>query len=94
MPQSYLLGKTIDGAVAATYYGQMTTEHTTDRLLPRRAVEERVGLSRSTIYRLMDEGRFPVPIKIGPGCVRWPAREIEAWIGRLPRARGDKAAAA
>ena len=30
-----------------------------DRLMRREAVEERCGLSRDTIYRLMGEGLFP-----------------------------------
>jgi excisionase family DNA binding protein len=38
-----------------------------------------VGLGRSTIYRWIDDGRFPGPIEIGPGCVRWREDEVEAW---------------
>lgn len=64
----------------------------TDRLLPRRAVEDRVGVTRSTVYRWMRESDFPEPIRVAPGCVRWSEREIEEWIASRPRARGDRAA--
>ena len=67
------------------------TETTPDRLLTRGAVERRTGLSRTSIYKWMSEGRFPVPIKLGPGAVRWPASEIEDWIASRPRARGEAA---
>ena len=59
-----------------------------DRLLRRRDVEDRTGLSRTSIYRLMREGRFPKPIKVGPKAVRWPASELEAWLAARPRAEG------
>ena len=71
----------------------MNTPTTTpDRLLTRREVERRVGLSCSTIYRLMRSGRFPVPVKVGPAAVRWPEQEIERWIAARPRAAGDRVA--
>ena len=63
----------------------------TDRLLRRAEVEARTGLSTTTIYRMMREGNFPVPLKISPKAVRWPASEIEAWLASLPRATGDAA---
>jgi prophage regulatory protein len=49
--------------------------------LPR--VLERVPYSRSTIYAMVAEGRFPKPIKLGGGdsrAVAWDAAEIETWI--------------
>ena len=64
-----------------------------DRLLRREEVESRVGLKRSSIYREMRAGRFPLPIKVGPRAVRWPAREIEAWLASRPRASGEAATA-
>ena len=38
-----------------------------DKLLRRRQVEEITGMSRSSIYRLMQDGQFPRPVKVG--CV-------------------------
>ena len=63
----------------------------TDRLLRRAEVEARTGLSTTTIYRMMREGQFPVPVKISKKAVRWPASEIEAWLASLPRATGEAA---
>ena len=59
-----------------------------DRLLRRPEVEQRCGLTCSTIYRLMDEGRFPRPLRVGPKAVRWLESEIGAWVASRPRAAG------
>ena len=64
-----------------------------DRLLRREEVESRVGLKRSSIYREMRAGRFPIPVKVGERAVRWPASEIEAWLAGRPRASGEAATA-
>ena len=61
----------------------------TDRLLSRQEVEKRVGLARSSIYRAMRLGLFPLPIKVGQRAVRWPSSEIEAWLSERPRATGE-----
>ena len=49
-----------------------------DRLLRRRQVEEITGMSRSTIYKMMQNGEFPRPVRIGPAAVRWRASDIRA----------------
>lgn len=61
------------------------------KLLTRAEVETRVGLTCSSIYRLMRSGEFPSPIKVGPRAVRWPSNEIEAWLAGRPRATGEVA---
>ena len=58
-------------------------------MLRRVEVEQICGLSRSTIYRLLKEGRFIQPIRIGPRAVRWPRQEIYDWIATLPRAASE-----
>ena len=65
----------------------------TDRLLNRAEVETKTGLGRSTIYRLMRQGEFPTPIKIGPRAVRWPQSELDDWLASRPRATGETAQA-
>ena len=60
-----------------------------DRLLRRRQVEKITGMKRSTIYRLMQEGDFPRPVKIGPAAVRWRESEVNAWVESRPKATGD-----
>lgn len=62
-----------------------------ETLLTRQQVEIFVGLSCSTIYRLMRSRppAFPVPIKIGQRAVRWKASELAEWVDTRPRATGD-----
>ena len=60
-----------------------------DRLLRRREVEEITGLSRSSIYRLMQDGQFPRPVKVGSAAVRWRASDITAWLESRPESMGD-----
>ncbi|HEX4078246.1 MAG TPA: AlpA family transcriptional regulator [Rhizomicrobium sp.] len=52
----------------------------TDRILRRREVELRIGLSRSTIYEGIAQGEFPKPIKLGKRAVGWPESVIVAWL--------------
>ncbi len=60
-----------------------------DRFLTRFEVEKLTGFSRTGIYRLMNEGNFPLSIKFGKrgqqGAVRWSENEIMAWIRSRPR---------
>ncbi|MCY4654385.1 MAG: AlpA family phage regulatory protein [Dehalococcoidia bacterium] len=39
------------------------------------AVLERIGLSRSTLWRLINDGEFPEPIKLGPRATGWLEEE-------------------
>lgn len=43
------------------------------------AVKARTGMSRSSIYREMQAGKFPRPIRVGLNSVAWPSTLIEAW---------------
>ena len=58
-----------------------------DRLLRRPEVEEITGLSRSTIYRHLEQGIFPKPVRIGPRAVRWSLSEILNYIKSRPRGK-------
>ena len=58
----------------------MNSPVTPDRLLRRSSVEEITGLSKSTIYRLVAQGLFPRPIRIGSRAVAWPQSAIVQWI--------------
>lgn len=54
-----------------------------DRLLRLRDVTARTGMSRSTIYRRIDDKTFPKPVKIGDFAVRWRESTIDGWIAGL-----------
>ncbi len=43
-------------------------------------VKNRTGLSRSSIYLRMNQGRFPKQISLGDRAIGWLEEEIEAWI--------------
>ena len=62
-----------------------------DVLLTRPEVERRTGLSRSTIYRKMRDGTFPVPVKVSARAVRWRESEICAYVDARPRSYGETA---
>lgn len=50
-------------------------------ILRRKQVEDRTGLSRSTIYLRIQEGTFPKPISLGGArAVGWLENEIDAWV--------------
>ena len=55
-----------------------------DRLLRRRQVEAMTGLSRSSIYRLMQDGEFPRPLRVGSNAVRWRLSDIIRWMESRP----------
>ena len=44
------------------------------------AVKARVGLSRSSIYLRISEGRFPKPVSLGGRAVGWIEVEINDWL--------------
>ena len=44
------------------------------------AVQARTGLSRSTIYLRVSEGRFPKPISLGGRAVGWVETEVDNWL--------------
>lgn len=49
------------------------------RFLRLPAVIERVGKSRSAIYRDIQSGLFPAPIRIGAQSVAWDSDAIDQW---------------
>lgn len=51
-----------------------------ERLIRIDEVKRRVGLGKSMIYRLIQEGKFPAPYKLSPLASRWSDREVTAWI--------------
>lgn len=51
-----------------------------DRILRIRAVLDRNGLTRSTLYRKIDAGQFPRGVSISPRCVSWRQSAVVTWI--------------
>jgi prophage regulatory protein len=59
-----------------------------EMLLRLLAVLARTGLSRSALYRGMDEGTFPRSVAIGKNSAAWVASQVDGWIdARITEAR-------
>jgi predicted DNA-binding transcriptional regulator AlpA len=68
-----------------------TYSRSPDSLLDRRAVCELFGgtkpINPSTLYRGIKAGRYPPPVKVGPGSSRWLRAECEAVLRSMVEAR-------
>jgi prophage regulatory protein len=65
-----------------------------DRIIRLKSVLDRTGLSRSTVYRKIQEGTFPPQLKISVNGTGWRESEIARWVEnpvgyRVPPARGE-----
>ena len=58
----------------------------TDRLISFASAREMVGISRSQIYKLLNTGAFPHPVKLGRSNF-FSERELQAWISAQLEAR-------
>ena len=54
--------------------------------LRRPAIEVATGLSRSSLYSMMDTDDFPRPVRIGKRAVAWPEIAVTAWLASRPTA--------
>ena len=62
------------------------------RFLRLPEVLARTGLSRSTVYVRLDQGRFPRPVSLGVRSVGWIEDEVDGWIReRIEKSRGRDA---
>ncbi|MGS0497016.1 helix-turn-helix transcriptional regulator [Pseudoalteromonas mariniglutinosa] len=50
------------------------------RLIKLKEVLHITGLSRSTVYRFMSAGVFPMKVELGGNSVAWIESEVEEWI--------------
>ena len=50
------------------------------------AVVAASGISRSTIYEMIQRGEFPKQVKLDARAVGWRRRNIEAWLDSRPAA--------
>lgn len=47
--------------------------------IPDTLVANQFGVSRATIWRWVQNGNFPKPVKLSPGCSRWKIEDVEKW---------------
>lgn len=60
------------------------------RLIRLRTVREKTGLSKSSLYALAQQGRFPAPVKLGERSSGWVEAEVDAWIANRVSARSAR----
>lgn len=53
-------------------------------------VKSGTGLSRSTIYSLIQRGKFPAPISLSARAVGWLSTDIQQWIEQRAASQADK----
>lgn len=53
-----------------------------DQMIDLHEVKAIVGLGKTMIYRMADQGRFPKPAKLGSSS-RWSKREVYAWLSEI-----------
>ena len=69
-----------------TIVNTVNTASTSSKFLNFKQVSDRIGLSRSPLYRRIREGTFPKPVKLG-AMSRWVESEIDAWMAAQVNAR-------
>lgn len=57
-----------------------------DYILRLPDVLQRTGLSRTMLYELIGDGKFPKQIKIGKRSVGWKSSLVDGWIEQQPQA--------
>ena len=66
----------------------MTDQINSPTILRLKQVKARTGLSCSTIYLRMSEGKFPKQVSLGDHAVGWIEAEINGWItAQIERSR-------
>ena len=60
------------------------------KILRKRDVIKKTGLSKSTMYSEIESGKFPKPVQLTARSVGWKESEINEWIStRLPVGKNE-----
>jgi prophage regulatory protein len=51
-----------------------------ERILRIKAVLDRTGLTRSTLYRKIQDGTFPKQVRLAARCAGWHESAVNAWL--------------
>lgn len=61
-----------------------------DKFIDMAFITQLTGLTDKYFYKIIKDGRFPKPIKLGRSS-RWLQSEVEAWLQqRIDNSRGDQ----
>lgn len=58
------------------------------KVISKRIMCEKLGVSPTTLWRMVKRGEFPAPIQISPGRVGWLEDEADGYIESCPRVGG------
>jgi len=56
------------------------SDENSDRIVRIKTVLERTGLTRSTLYRKIQNGTFPKQVSISVRCAGWRESAINEWL--------------
>ncbi len=79
------------------YFGEESFELITQRItimrfLKLKEVMALTALGRSSIYKFMEENRFPKSVSLGDRAVAWVESEVEEWMHERLSQRDEKQA--
>ena len=57
-------------------------EPRTRRLLRVSTLSEQLGISRTTLWRMVKDGTFPAPRRITAGVKGWLPKDVDEWLER------------
>ncbi len=61
------------------------------QLLTVREVAAQLAVSRSSVYKMLEQGVFPqAPVRLPNGSPRWPQEVVDEWV-RMRRCDGEHA---
>ncbi len=55
-------------------------ETNSEALVSRTELARQLGITRDTLARWAKVGHGPTPVKLSPGCIRYRAKEIRAFL--------------
>jgi len=58
-----------------------------DTMLRTKDVLRLMGVSLSSLKRMVLDGRFSKPMRLSPRRIGWPARDVKAWLDTAENAR-------
>ena len=53
------------------------------QFLSAKETAARYGVAVSTVYRWVEEGNMPAPVKPGPGVTRWNVDTLKLWEAKM-----------
>jgi len=71
----YLLDSIVERTVPTTF-----TKNNEDRILRFPEVREMTGLSRTTLWRMENDNKFPKRVPLGVSSIGWKLSEVQNWI--------------